>query len=52
VCANLRGGAEQFYAFGGLAHACGCAVEVGGLGGGADDVAEEEVAYCALYECY
>jgi len=31
-----------------VADEAGCAVEVGGFGGGAEDVGEEEVAYAAL----
>lgn len=39
---------EEGLAFGVGADEVGGAVEVRGLGGGGEDVGEEEVAYCAL----
>jgi hypothetical protein len=45
---NLGAWTQEFLTSRVLAYECCCAVEVGGLGGGAEDIGEEEVAYAAL----
>jgi hypothetical protein len=48
VCRDLCAGTKEFLAAGVLPDHGGCGVEVGGFGGGREDVGEEEVAYAAL----
>lgn len=47
---NFGARTQQLLTSGVLAYQCRCAVEVGGLGGGAEDIGEEKIADAALVQ--